>query len=142
MFSAKRSAFMLELEGLDGAHLSSDQLNNLHNDWRSVLRLNPDDELQIIFRKRVHFTAWIEKQLSQAMTAKNAYGRRILLNHLSEQIERMSEDQPQLLSQKIIACLWINEKVDSEILKERRDLFRAQVESCGFRARVLNRKQI
>lgn len=137
-----RRGFMFEADGLDGSFLSADQLTALHGDWRSVLRLQPDEELQIVFRKRVEFAGWIEDQLRQAMLSNNAYGRRILLDRLSEQVERMSEDEPRLLSQKIIICFWTREELDETGLREKRVLMRAQLAAFGFGVHELERDGI
>src|SRR6185312_1735520 len=95
MFSDKRRGFMFEAEGLDGSFISSEQMTLLHHDWRSVLRLSPGEELQIVFRKRVEFSRWVENQLSQAFLANNPYGKKILLDRLADQVATMSEDEPQ-----------------------------------------------
>lgn len=140
--TAKRSGFVLEAEGLDSAFFSAEQMNSLHDEWRSILRLQPGEEIQIIYRKRVLFADWVETQMKQAMLADSRYGRRLLLDRLADQVELMSEDQPRLLSQKILICFWLNEKVEGEDLAAKRGLMRSQFQSMGFAVRVLNRAEI
>jgi hypothetical protein len=142
MVAGKRSGFMFELEGLDGAFLSQEQMQLLHSEWRSILRLSPGDELQIVFRKRVEFARWIEEQLQQTFLSANPYGRRILLDRMADQIEQMGQDEPRLLSQKIVATYWITEPLTHEELLDRRALLKAQLKSFGFEARNLAREDI
>lgn len=142
LYSEKLRGFMFEVEGLDGSFLSPEQLATLHNDWRSVLRISPGEELQIIFRKRVEFSQWVEDQLSQSFLADNSYGRRILFDRLASQVSQMSQDEPQILSQKIIICFWTKELADEAGLEEKRHLLRSQLSSFGFRAESLDRSKI
>lgn len=142
IFTAKRSGFVLELEGLDGSFLSAEQLTSLHDEWRSVLRLLPGEEIQLIYRKRVQFAAWVEKQLKQAMLSDSQYGRRLLLDRLSEQVEQMSQDEPRLLSQKILVCFWANELLENEDLLEKRKLVRSMFATMGTAVRSLDRKAL
>jgi hypothetical protein len=142
MTADKRSGFMFEAEGLDGSFLSDDQREQLDRDWRSLLRLQPGEELQIVFRKRVAFKAWIEKQLHQSFLTKNTYGRRVLLDRLGEQIRQMSHDQPQLLNQKIVICFWTAEPMHGTELERKRRLMQAQLQSFGFPVHALNREAI
>jgi hypothetical protein len=138
----KRSGFMLELEGIDGSFMSEDQLSVLHNEWRSILRLLPGEEIQIIYRKRVQFAEWVERQMKQAMLSESVYGRRLLLDRLADQVELMSQDQPRLLSQKILVCFWANENLLPEDLLEKRSLLRSLFSSMGTAVRVMDRKAI
>ncbi len=143
LMSAKaRRGFMFEVDGIDGSFITSEQFKSLHHDWRSVLRLSPGEELQIVFRKRVEFAAWVEEQLSQSFLSKNSYGRRILLDRLADQVSQMSQDQPRLLSQKIIVCFWTDEALDKDALGEKRTLIRSQLSSFGFGAHALDRTRI
>ncbi|MBX3023009.1 MAG: ATP-binding protein [Bdellovibrionales bacterium] len=142
MFAPRRRGFMFEADGLDGSFLATGQLTALHHDWRSILRLAPGEELQIVYRKRVEFSRWIEDQLSQAFMGESPYGKRILLDRLSDQVAHMGEDEPRLLSQKIIVCLWTEEALESEALLEKRALIEAQLTSFGFAVRPLKRDQI
>lgn len=134
--------YMFEAEGLDGSFLSGEQKTTLHDDWRSILRLLPDEELQIVFRKRVEFSSWVEDQLSQSFLADNTYGRRILLDRLSDQVSQMSEDEPKLFSQKIIICFWTKELLDEEGLEQKKLLVASQLSSFGFRVHCLNKEEI
>lgn len=139
LYSENRAGYMFQVEGLDGSFLSSNEKEALHNDWRSVLRLAPGEELQIIFRKRVEFSRWVEDQLSKAFLADNAYGRRILLDRLANQVSQMSQDEPRLFSQKIIVCFWTKELLDEESLEEKKLLVGSQLSSFGFRAHCLDK---
>lgn len=134
-----KCGLMFELDGLDGSFLSSEQLSRLHTEWRSVLHLNPGDEIQFIFRKRVEFSAWIEEQLRKSFLAENAYGRRILLDRLNQQLEKMSRDEPLLLAQKIFATYWLAEPLTEQEALERRPLLAAQLRAFGFDCRSLDR---
>lgn len=142
MHSEKQKGFLFEAEGMDGSFLTKDQLQFLHQNWRSILQLQTDDEMQIIFRKRVDFVEWVEKQLKASFLSENTYGRRILLDHLADQVQQMSSKPPKLISQKILICYWSSEDMDEGALKEKRSLVRAQLESFGFPIKVLNKSQI
>lgn len=142
LFKEKQSGFALSLEGLDGSFLSPDQLSVLHDEWRSILRLSPGEEVQIIYRKRVQFADWVERQLKQAMLSDSSYGRRLLLDRLSDQVELMSDDQPRLLSQKIIVCFWTSEKLETEDLIEKRNLVRSLFASMGSAVQIMDRKAL
>lgn len=142
LHAKNKTGFLFELDGMDGSYLSSEQLTRLHLEWRSVLHLNPGDEIQFIFRKRVEFTNWIEEQLRKSFLAENSYGRRILLDRLSEQVDKMSRNEPLLLSQKILATYWVAETLTEEESQERRPLLRAQLRAFGFDCRSLDRQAI
>ncbi|MCB9024815.1 MAG: DUF87 domain-containing protein [Bdellovibrionaceae bacterium] len=137
-----RFGFIFEVEGLDGSFLSPEQAETLHNDWRSVLRLPTGEEMQIIYRKRVEFSKWVEDQLSQAFLSNNSYGRKILLDQLADQVSQMSKEEPQLLSQKIIICYWTKDLLESEDLEEKRQLFIAQLSAFGFQVNCLDKVKI
>ena len=142
IYSKKATGFMFEAGGLDGSFLSSDQRKLLHDDWRTLLRLSPEEEVQIVFRKRVEFTRWIEDQFNQIYLSDNPYGRRILLERLSDQVSRMGEDQPQLLSQKIIITFWTREELDEDAIEERRQLVQSQLRAFGFFIGILDKDKI
>ncbi|MCB0362650.1 MAG: hypothetical protein KDD35_08005, partial [Bdellovibrionales bacterium] len=142
LYSDKAIGFMFEIGGLDGSFLSSDQRMSLHTDWRSLLRLSSDEEIQIVFRKRVEFAQWIEDQVAQAFLSENSYGRRILLERLADQVSQMDQDQPKLLSQKTILTFWTREKLDLEAVEEKRQLVESQLRSFGFYAQSLTKNQI
>lgn len=142
LYAPKRRGFVFEAEGLDGAFLSGDQFKRLHQDWRGVLLFAPGDELHFIFRKRVEFARWVEEQLGQAFLSETSYGKRILLDRLADQVARMSQDQPRLLSQKILLTYWTDELLDGAELAEKRRLLLSQLSSFGFGFRALNRVQI
>ncbi len=142
LLSEKRVGFMFELGGLDGDFLGPDQMEMLHQQWRSALRFEPGEEVQIIFRKRVEFTEWVESQLSQAFLAENAAGRKILLDHLADQLNQMSESEPRLLSQKIIVCFWTREPLEGFDLEQKRELVESQFSAFGLRVSPLHREQV
>lgn len=139
----KTKGFMFEMQPIDGTFLTAEQLNTLHNQWRSALRFSPKEELQIIFRKRVEFASWIEDQLSHVFLADNPYGRRILLDRLADQVSQMSQNEPKLLSQKIIVCFWTKEfLLNEEQLEEKRSLVQAQIGAFGLVVNHLNKFKI
>lgn len=137
-----RKGFMYEVEGLDGSFLSPEQLVLLHQRWRSALQLSDKDEVQIVFRKRVEFSEWVENQLRQSFLGKSAYGRRLLMDHLSDQVGQMGENEPHLFSQKIIVCFWTREDLDIEETNAKRDLVRSQLSAFGFAVKNLDRSSI
>src|SRR5690606_38756459 len=92
--------------------------------------------------KRVRFSKWIEDQLERAFLAENAYGRKILLDRLSEQLSQMSEDKLSLLSQVIIVCVWTNELLDPAALKDKSLNITSQLGSFGFPMKRLDRDGI
>lgn len=138
----KSNGFMYVAEGMDGSFLSNDQLHLLHQRWRSVLRFLPNEEIQVVFRKRVAFTEWIEEQLTQSFLADSSYGRKILLDRLGDQLLQMSSDEPVLFSQKIIICFWTNELMDTKSVKDKRELVQAQLNSFGFKVRDLDKDEV
>lgn len=137
-----RDGFMYAASGLDGTFLTDEQRGSLHADWRSALRLNPSEELQIVFNKRVDFAHWIEEQMGRAFLSDNPYGRRILLGRLAEHVRRMGRDQPGLLAQQTTICFWTEEKSDMERLRDRRASLQAQLSGLGFSLRPLNKAEI
>ncbi len=142
LFAGRAKGFMFELSGIDGDFLEPDQVETLHQQWRGALRLQPGEEMQVIFRKRVEFAAWVEEQLNQAFLAENAYGRRIVLDHLADQLEQMSHDEPRLLQQKILVCFWTPEDLTEEELEEKRFLVESLLSAFGSQVKPLNRRQI
>jgi hypothetical protein len=142
LISKDQKGCMFQLEGLDGSFLSPDQKSLLHNDWRTTLRLSPDEELQIVFRKRVEFSKWVENQLRQSFLSENPYGRRILLDRLSDQVYQMGENEPRLFSQKIIATFWTRETLTDEAFEQKKNQMLSQLSSFGFRARLLRQSDI
>lgn len=137
-----KMGFMFKLDGIDGTFLEDDQLMSLHREWRSALRMNPGEEIQIIFRKRVELQDWVEEQLKQSFLAENTYGRRILLDRLADHLMKISKDEPQILSQKIVVCFWCNKESDKEILKEKRSLIYSMLNVFSNRAYILNKTEI
>ncbi len=148
LFKRNQYGFMFVLDGIDISFFSSEKQSQLNREWRGLLRLEPSEELHLVFRKRVAFSDWIEKQLNQAFLGKNKYGRRILMERLAFQVEKMSRDQPGLINQKIIATYWkstdhLNKlRQNHETLLESRNLIREQLTAFGFRAECLNRERI
>lgn len=137
-----RIGFLFDLTGLDAALFTEEQLNRLHQRWRATLSLSPGDELQIVFEKRVEFAEWIEAQLRQAFLTENTYGRKVLLDRLAAQVSKMSQDRPQLLSQKITACYWCDKARGVSDWAGRRRLVHSQLENFGFKVRTLDRKAV
>lgn len=142
LFTKNRCGCVFEVEGIDGSFLSPEQLVRLHNDWRSVLRLIPGEELQIVFRKRVEFAKWVEAQLSQTFLAHNPYGKKILLDRLAEQVAFMGDEEPRLLSQKILVCFWTDAFSDETAIREKKSAMRSQLSSFGFAVKGLIRSEI
>ncbi len=142
LFSDGSTGMMFLLEGIDGSCLSNEELSSLHHGWRSILRFLPGEELQIVFRKRVDFSEWVEMQLKQSFLSENRYGRRILLDRLLDQMNDMGQDGPKLLSQKIIACFWTSEALQEEELIEKRSLLRSQLGSFGFSVQILDKNAV
>lgn len=142
ILSKNRKGFMFEIDGLDGSFFLSEQLTQLHQKWRSAIQLSPNEELQIIFRKRVDFIDWIEKQLNQSFLSENTYGRQLLLDRLSDQVSQMSLDEPRLLTQKIIVCFWTKEPLQNKELQQKKHLFQSQLKSFGFGVQDLKKSDI
>lgn len=138
----RRVGFVFELEGIDASFFSEEDANGVHQDWRAALRLEPGEEIQIIFRKRVEFSKWIEDQLSQAFLAEHSYGRKFLLDRLSDQVAQMSDDEPQILSQKIIVCYWSNESLDENQQEEKAAQIHSLLSSFGMPVRQLNKQEV
>jgi len=136
------TGLVFEASGIDANFLSSSQLESLHQQWRSALRMSPGEEMQIIFRKRVEFSKWVEEQMNQAFLSDNAYGRRIILDRLAEQVSQMSQEEPRLLSHKIIICFWVPESVDVSSLNEKKNLIESQLNSFGIQVKSLDKAQI
>ncbi len=137
-----RTGILFQLEGVDGSFLSPEQRQLLHNDWRSVLQFSQGDEVQFIFRKRVEFSEWIEEQLDQMFLSNNPYGRRIMLDRLTDQVSQMSDNQPNLFSQKILLCFWTKETFDEISLNQKKLLLQTQFSSFGSKVRILDKAAI
>lgn len=142
LHAPEKNGMMFSVEGVDGSFVSPERMESLHNEWRSLLRFSPGEELQIVFRKRVDFLEWIEEQLGQAFLSDNAYGKRILLDRLADQVSQMGGEQPTVLSQDIVVCFWTEEKLDENSLRQKRALLRSQLSSFGFRVQSLDRAGI
>ncbi|MCB0356222.1 MAG: hypothetical protein KDD40_04405, partial [Bdellovibrionales bacterium] len=134
--------FMFNVTGLEGSFLTTEQLTALHREWRANLRMNPNEEIQFLFSKRVDLERWVEEQLQQSFLAESAYGRRILLDRLANQLQQMSTDVPEVLSQKITVCFWCHESLNPEDLKEKKALVHAMLNSFGLKAEILNGQQL
>ena len=138
-----RHGFVFEAKGIDHSFFSDEQTTHYHNLWRSLLQLQPSEELQIIYRKRVGFVKWVEDQLLQSFLADSPYGRRIILDRLAEQVKQMSYKEPLLLSSKIIVTFWTSnliEKLDE--LKNKQTLIQSQLMSFGFEVNPLDKNSL
>lgn len=145
LLANSRQGFILECEGLDASFLSREDCQYKNSSWRSLLSLSSNEELQIIYRKRVEFEEWVSDKLKQTFANQHQYARRIALDRLMSQIEDLSSEPPRILSQRIFLVYWLVEslkKGKSNHLKDTRQHLCSKFQDFGFRVWPLHKNEI
>ncbi|PIT99306.1 MAG: hypothetical protein COT74_09890 [Bdellovibrionales bacterium CG10_big_fil_rev_8_21_14_0_10_45_34] len=138
----KCSGWLYSVDGIDTSFFTDQKINQLHNLWRTAFHFEAGEEIQIIYRKRVHFSDWVESQLENSLLSENKYGRQLLLSKLASELSEMSEDLPQVSSQKIIVCYWSPGNSGRQGGNEKRLLMLSALRAMGLNARVLGKEEV
>ena len=146
--SRGRSSIVFEVEGIDPLFYSTSDWENISSAWRPLLRLNSDEELQIIFSKTCDYEKLIEAKLEELNLTKNESARKLLLKRINQLLSEVDPKNPHFFSSKII---WVFSKTfdakdshenRSELILQRRSEFEQLLSERRLSARPLTGRQI
>lgn len=106
-FNDNRSAIVLRIQGVDPHFLTPADWGHLANSWRSILRLTPEEEVQILFSKSCDLDHVIAARIEQMGLTQNAYARELLLKNMDQLMGDLDPKNPRIFSTKII---WVYTK--------------------------------
>lgn len=86
--------FVLKLKGIDPISFTQSDWEELHEKWRSLLWLQPNEELQIVFRKHTSFEGVLKTKLDELNLLQDPLRKRLYWNQLDNLIQSIrSESQ-------------------------------------------------
>lgn len=106
-FDDGRSSIVMRIHGIDPRFLAPNEWQNLASSWRSLLRLTPQEEVQIIYSKSCDFESVISSKLEALGLTKNKNAKALLLKGIDSLLEDVDPNEPKIFSTKI---LWIYSK--------------------------------
>jgi conjugal transfer ATP-binding protein TraC len=147
--------FIFECVGIDGALFESSDWESVHEKWRNFLKLNPKEELQIVFRKTSDFEVFFEKKLDELTKIHGASSQRVFWKQISEYFESIGQDY--VFETSLLVCFrkFLNSKAslnpqkknglpvtNAEDLKIRRETMIHQCEAMGLKVKILKKVEI
>ncbi|TVQ77131.1 MAG: hypothetical protein EA369_09480, partial [Bradymonadales bacterium] len=76
--------FALRLHGIDVSTYTDSDWNSLHERWRSFLWLQPNEEIQIVYRKNTNFEELFEKKLEDLHLIQDPLRKKLYWKQIDE----------------------------------------------------------
>jgi len=86
-FTDDQTGFFLSLDGVDGMLFESGDFDRLHERWRSFLHLQPNEEMQLVFRKTSDFEREFVQKCSAIDGVKGEITKRLFKSQLDSLLE-------------------------------------------------------
>ncbi len=106
-----RSSVVFEIQGVDPLFYSANDWDNLAASWRPLLRLNPGEEVQIIFSKTCDYERLIEAKMSELELTKNPAARRLIMKRMNQFLSEIDPKNPLFFSSQLV---WVFSKTYDE----------------------------
>lgn len=145
--------FVLELKGIDVSSFTASDWNELHEKWRAFLWLQPNEELQVVFRKHTNFEELFEKKLSDLHLLDDELRRKLYWKQVDELI-RLIGTETQVFQSSIVLIYRRFEGIKPSLqakpnlalskreLEDRLQALRYQLEEMGLSAQNLSKTEI
>lgn len=101
IFEKDRAAFVFEISGIDPMFYGESDWSSVSDAWRSITKLDPNEEVQIVFSKTCRFDLLIEEKLKELELADNPAARRLLMLRLNSFLGEIDPKDPKYFSTKI-----------------------------------------
>lgn len=87
----KRVFLLAQVEGVDVLFMDQSELERLHFQWRSLIDLQPEEEMQIVFRRSTSFESFFEKKLDGFLRMKGEFSRKLFWSQFEDYIESVND---------------------------------------------------
>lgn len=143
--SDKRVFFLAQIEGVDALFMDQSELERLHFQWRSLIDLRPEEEMQIVFRRSTSFESFFEKKLDSFLRMKGEFARKLFWSQFEDYIESVNDLEVTELEVILCYSIDLSKRTHDEVLENlraRREELANKFHSAGLGFRALAAEEV
>lgn len=140
----KRFLFFVNLYGVDGLMMDSQDLSRLHANWRNFLHLDRSEEMQILYRRSNSFEKFFDQKLEAMNELRGDFSKRLYaaqLDNLTASVDELEVTEVECL---LVFSVDFEKKIKMqrlEKLQRRREEILLKLESMGLEAQALQSEE-